>query len=225
MTPPGADRRQRLVDAARALFAEHPYDQVTTTAISKRAGVAYGLLAHHFENKRGIYRAAMNEIAVEIANVHLTAPPPDATLVEQLRHALRNHVDYIDSHAPSFVAFIRGDLGSDPEQQSAVNDLRWLGAQRILLALGITEPVPATLRTAMKGWVGALDEMMIDRIEHQDVDADVLVDLATATLVTTLKTVAAMDATLGLDPELLDAAYLPGPFGHRSSDPASTRIC
>jgi len=77
----------------------------------------------------------------------------------------------------------------------------------------------------MKGWVGALDEMMIDRIEHQDVAADVLVELATATLFTTLQTVAAMDATLGLDPELLDAVYLPGPFGQRSSDPASTRIC
>ena len=45
MTTPPADRRRRLVDAARALFAERPYDQVTTTAIAKRAGVAYGLLA------------------------------------------------------------------------------------------------------------------------------------------------------------------------------------
>ena len=41
------DRRQRLIDPARELFAKHAYDQVTTSEIAKNAGVAYGLIAHH----------------------------------------------------------------------------------------------------------------------------------------------------------------------------------
>ena len=57
------DRRQLIIDAARKLFASRPYDQVTTSEIAKNAGVAYGLIAHHFENKRGLYLAVMNEIA------------------------------------------------------------------------------------------------------------------------------------------------------------------
>ena len=199
-----ADRRQLIVQAARRMFTSRPYDQVTTSEIAKDAGVAYGLIAHHFENKRGLYLAVTKEIATEIAAVHLTSPPADATPVEALRHALRNHIAYIDSHADSFVALMRGALGADPEHQAAIDGLRWLGAQRILAALGIAEPVPAVLRTSMRGWVGYLDEMMIDRIAHRDVEADALVDLATATLLTTLRTVAALDTSIAFPTELHD---------------------
>jgi AcrR family transcriptional regulator len=199
-----ADRRQLLLDAARKLFSQRPYDKVTTTEIAKNAGVAYGLIAHHFENKRGLYLAVMNAIAVEIAAVQLTPPPPGASLADQLRHALRCHIAYIDTYSDSFVAFVRGDLGSDPDQQSAIDGLRWLGAQRVLLALGILEPVPAVLRSAMHGWVGYLDEMMIDRITNRDVDIDALVELAAAALVTTMRTAAQLDPAITLAAPIQD---------------------
>jgi len=199
------DRRQLIVDAARKLFASRPYDQVTTSEIAKNAGVAYGLIAHHFENKRGLYLAVMNEIAVEIAAVQLTPPPEGASLLDQLRHALRNHIAYIDTYSDSFVALLRGALGADVEHQAAMDRLRWLGAERILLALGISEPIPPALRTAMRGWVGYLDEMMIDRITHRDVDADVLVELATATLLTTLRSAAAIDLSISLPDEVIES--------------------
>ena len=41
----------------------------------------------------------LDEIAVEIAEVQLAPPPADASLVDQLRHALRNHIAYIVQHA------------------------------------------------------------------------------------------------------------------------------
>jgi AcrR family transcriptional regulator len=199
------DRRRLIVDAARRLFATRPYDQVTTTEIAKTAGVAYGLIAHHFENKRGLYMAVMNEIAVEIAAVQSAALPDGTPLTEQLRHALRSHIAYIDSYADSFVALLRGALGADADHRAAVERLRWAGAQRILLALGISEPVPAVLRTAMHGWVGHLDEMMIDRINHGDVPAEMLVELAAAALAATLRTAAVLDPDIDFAPEVIAA--------------------
>lgn len=200
-----SNRRQLIIDAARKLFATRPYDQVTTSEIAKQAGVAYGLIAHHFDNKRGLYLAVMNEIAVEIAAAQLAPPPPDAGPVDQLRHALRNHITYIDSYSDSFVALLRGALGADPEHQAAIERLRWLGAKRILSALGIVEPVTAALRTAMHGWVGYLDEMMIDRITNRDIDVDVLVELATAALVAALRTAAVVDPSIAYSPDVTDA--------------------
>jgi AcrR family transcriptional regulator len=200
-----ADRRQLIIDAARALFATQPYDQVTTTEIAKNAGVAYGLIAHHFDNKRGLYLAVMNQIAVEIAAVHETPPPQDASLADRLRFALRRHIAYIDQYSESFVALLRGALGADAEHQAAIDRLRWLGAQRILLALGMVEPIPAALRTAMRGWVGYLDEMMIDRNTHRDIDAETVVELAAAALVATLRAAAALDRAIVYPPEALDA--------------------
>jgi hypothetical protein len=132
-------------------------------------------------------------------------PPEGADLVEQLRHALRSHISYIDSYAESFVALVRGQLGSDPGQQDTIDKLRWLGAQRILLAVGITEPIPPILRTAMRGWVGYLDEMMIDRINSGDVDREVLVELAAATLVSTMKAALTLDPSIDLAPSIINA--------------------
>lgn len=198
------DRRQVIVDTARKLFATRPYDQVTTAQVAKDAGVAYGLIAHHFANKRGLYLAVMNEIAAEIAAAQTTAPP-GASLTDQLRHALRGHITHIDSYSDSFVALLRGALGADAEHQSAVEHLRWLGAQRILLALGVVEPIAPTLRTAMHGWIGFLDEMMIDRITHRDVDVDILVELAATALATALRTAAALDTSVTYSSEAVEA--------------------
>jgi AcrR family transcriptional regulator len=200
-----ADRRRQLIDTARTLFAQRPYDQVTTSEIAKKAGVAYGLIAHHFDNKRGLYLAVMNDIASEISAVQLSPPPAGANLADQLRHALRSHISYIDDYAESFVALVRGQLGSDSNQQNIIDELRWRGAQRTLLAVGITEPISPVLRTAMHGWVGYLDEMMIDRINTGDVDREVLVELAAATLAVTLQSARTLDPSIELAPPIIDA--------------------
>jgi AcrR family transcriptional regulator len=199
------DRRQQLIDSARTLFAALPYDQVTTSEIARQAGVAYGLIAHHFENKRGLYLAVMNEVAQEISAAQMTALPHDAPLIEQLRHALRSHVDYIDSYGDSFVAFVRGNLGSDPQQRAALDALRWQGVQRALLLLGITEPIPPLLRTALRGYASYLDEMMIDRITNQDINSDSLVELAIANLKATLQTAAILDPSIEIPAPIIDA--------------------
>lgn len=200
-----ADRRQQLIDTARTLFARRSYEQVTTSEIAKNAGVAYGLIAHHFENKRGLYLAVMNDIADEIAAAQLAPAPEGSSPADQLRHALRSHISFIDSYSESFVALARGRLGSDPDQRSSIDKLRWLGAQRILLAVGITEPIAAVLRTAMRGWVGYLDEMMIDRIIAAELNREVIVELAAASLVSTLRAARALDSSIDLDPSIIEA--------------------
>jgi AcrR family transcriptional regulator len=199
-----AERRQLIIDAARTLFATRPYDQVTTSAIAKNAGVAYGLIAHHFDNKRGLYLAVMNEIAVEIAAIHETPPPGDASIADRLRFALRAHVAYIDEYSDGFIALLRGGLGADAEHQAAIERLRWMGAQRILLALGMVEPIPAALRTGMRGWVGYLDEMMIDRNTHHDVDVETVVELAVAAIIATLRAAEVLDRAIVYPSGVLD---------------------
>lgn len=72
-------------------------------------------------------------------------------------------------------------------------------------ALGVVEPLPPTLRTAMHGWIGLLDEMMIDRIAHHDVDVDILVELAATALATALRTAAALDTSITYSSEAVEA--------------------
>jgi hypothetical protein len=57
----------------------------------------------------------------------------------------------------------------------------------------------------MHGWVGYLDEMMIDRITHRDVDGEALVELAAAALIATLRTAAEIDQSISLPDEAIEA--------------------
>ena len=196
------DRRRQLLDSARELFLQQSYEHVTTTTIAKSAGVAYGLIAHHFGNKRGLYLAVMNEIADEL-RAHRDKPIEHGTPLEQLRASLTRHIEFVDAHAEGFVAVMTGGLGADPELRAMVDSLRWSGAQRILDAVGLTDPIPPALRTSMKGWVGCLDEMMIDRIAHGDIDIGDVVSLASANLITSLRTALHIDRS-GIDPSVVD---------------------
>ena len=199
----GPDRRALLIDAAAELFTERAFDEVTTSEIARRAGVAYGLIAHHFGNKRGLYLATIRASADRLRTVHETSPghgPP----AERLRDALDRHIAFMEDNADGFLALMRGGNGSDPEVRAIVEDLRWQGARRLLDALGIAAPVPPALRNAMRGWVGFLDESIIDHLQHRDLPRETLVASAAATLVAALRTAHAAGPGDTPDPALLD---------------------
>ncbi|WP_433337168.1 TetR/AcrR family transcriptional regulator [Spirillospora sp. CA-294931] len=196
------DRRALLVQAAAELFAERPYDEVTTTQIAKRAGVAYGLIAHHFTNKRGLYLATIHAIAERMRALH-EAPAEGDTPSQQLRWAIGRHIAHMEDNAARFLSLMRGGNGSDPDVRAVIDDLRWQGARRLLTALGVGEDVRPVLRTAMRGWVGYLDEVVIDHLRHRDVPRDDLVELCATTLVTALRTAHALDPHAGIDTDLL----------------------
>jgi AcrR family transcriptional regulator len=192
---PSPDRRRLLIAAARTLFSSRGYEKVTTAEIARQAGVAYGLIAHHFQNKHGLYLAVMNDVSAELAAEH-DAPLDGDTLREQLRNALTRHVRYIDHNAAGFTAMMRGGLGTDPDFQSMLDTLRWMGAARILRGLGAPDPPPDTLRSAMRAWVAYFDQLLLDRIERHSLSVDDLVELAATALHATLTTVLDRDPSL-----------------------------
>lgn len=196
------DRRALLINAASELFTERAYDEVTTVEIAKRAGVAYGLIAHHFLNKRGLYLATVRAAADRLRAVRDIAPAGD-TLIEKVRDAVGRHISYIDENAAQFVALMRGGIGSDPEVLAIIEELRWESAQYVLGELCVTEPVAPVLRAAMRGWVGYLYEVVLDRLVHPELPQAHLVELVSATLVTSLRVVVELDPDTGLDAEIL----------------------
>ncbi len=51
-------KKDALLLAAKELFGEHGYAETTFKKISERAGVALGLLTHHYGNKEKLFLAA-----------------------------------------------------------------------------------------------------------------------------------------------------------------------
>ncbi|MBE1535901.1 TetR/AcrR family transcriptional regulator [Actinomadura algeriensis] len=199
----GPDRRALLIDAAAGLFTERAYDEVTTGEIARRAGVAYGLIAHHFGNKRGLYLATIRAAADRLRAAHETPPAEGGAPAARLRDALDRHIAFMEDNAAGFLALMRGGNGSDPEVRGIVEDLRWQGARRLLDAFGVAEPVRPALRTAMRGWVGYLDEIVIDHLRHRDLPRETLVASAAATLVAALRAARTADPHGGPALELI----------------------
>ena len=50
-------RKAALLQAAKELFGEYGYAETTFKKISERAGVALGLLTHHYGNKEKLFLA------------------------------------------------------------------------------------------------------------------------------------------------------------------------
>lgn len=85
--------RRKLLDAALEHFARRPYDEVAASDITGSAGVANGLLFHHFDSKRGIYLEALAE-AVRGLNA-ACAVDDQAPAGAQIRQLLTRHLTYL----------------------------------------------------------------------------------------------------------------------------------
>src|SRR5881275_3060484 len=57
-----AQRREQILEAANALFAERAYDEVSVEDIARAAGVARGLVHHYFGSRKDVYLALLQRL-------------------------------------------------------------------------------------------------------------------------------------------------------------------
>jgi AcrR family transcriptional regulator len=57
--------KERIAEAARALFLQHGYRGTTVRAVAAAAGVDSALISYHFGSKQGLFGQSMNLLCVE----------------------------------------------------------------------------------------------------------------------------------------------------------------
>ena len=65
------DTRQKIVEAARALFTEMGFDETTTHLIAEQAGLSVGGLYAHFQNKEDIFLYILELRSKEVYQITL----------------------------------------------------------------------------------------------------------------------------------------------------------
>jgi AcrR family transcriptional regulator len=96
-----ARNRERVLRAARELFAERGVDVVTMEEIARRAGVAKGTVFHRFGDRSGLALALLDEHerAIQDAIVHGEPPlGPGAPPLERLLALLDALLDLSERH-------------------------------------------------------------------------------------------------------------------------------
>jgi AcrR family transcriptional regulator len=177
-------RRAQLVALGLKLFSARAYDAVSIDEVASALGVSKGLLYHYFPTKRDFYVATIREAARQLFDE--THTPDEVAPAERLRVGLDAYLDYVERHAPSYAALLRGGIGSDPEVAAIVEDTRQRFQARLLSGLGIASPSPA-LRVVLRGWVGMVEAASLDWLDHRDPDRTTLRELLSAVLVSAVE--------------------------------------
>lgn len=79
-------KREALVRAGRALFAQRGFEETTTRAIAARAGVASGTFFLYFGEKRDLLFHIFREDMTAVLEEAIASEPRDAPLVRRLAH-------------------------------------------------------------------------------------------------------------------------------------------
>ncbi|MCR3722534.1 transcriptional regulator, TetR family [Prauserella flava] len=94
----GTERRQQLLNVARALFAEKGYDGTSVEEIARRANVSKPVVYEHFGGKEGVYAVVVDREAQAILDRMVSSLHADhpRAMLEQAASALLGYVD--ESH-------------------------------------------------------------------------------------------------------------------------------
>jgi TetR/AcrR family transcriptional regulator len=94
----GLDTRERVLQVAQTLFAEHGYRGTSLRDIAGKIGIKAPSLLHHFPSKQQLYIAVLDRIfqGMELAAGRLLVGKASAQ--DKLRQAISDSIDFIVEH-------------------------------------------------------------------------------------------------------------------------------
>lgn len=169
-----AATRALLVGAARKLFADKGFADVSTEAIVKAAGVTRGALYHQFDDKAGLFAAIYEDVerdlVADIAQQIMVAQPPDP--LEAMRAGARLFLDLCSAPDVQQIVLIDAPAVLGWDQWRAVGMKYGLGVIEGMLTHAIAEGVVAEqpVRPTAHVLLGALDEaaLFVSRASDRD---------------------------------------------------------
>jgi AcrR family transcriptional regulator len=102
LTEQGRERKQQLVDAAMALFAERGYAATRILDICDRAGVAKGLFYWYFPTKLDLFAELVRTMRHRLRRAQADAIDPRADAVTRIRQGTAASVRFMAEHANYF---------------------------------------------------------------------------------------------------------------------------
>lgn len=169
-------RRAELLRAGERVFSERPFDEVSIDDIATAAGISKNLLYHYFAGKRELFLEVIRDSSRRMLDA--TAPDPDLEPRERLRASLLAHLDYAEEHATGYVKLMRA-AGTDEEIVKIVAAAQDEVVQRTVATLPFPNGrAPDEVLLALHGWVGLVDNLTIEWLDHRhEIDKERVLDL------------------------------------------------
>ena len=179
-------RREQILDAANALFAQRPYDAVSIEDIARSAGVTRGLVHLYFGGRKEVYIALLERLGAQREDQ--LRPPVGRSARARVADSVSRWLDWTETNRTVYLATIaHGEDIADPDVRRVVADL----VQRAVALLAafhadIAEDSPR-LRYALECWT-ALNRAATRNWLRGQATRDATHELLTTTLEHILRT-------------------------------------
>lgn len=100
MATSNTDGKQRILEAAAALFAEKGFAGTSMQHLATTAGVSKATIFHHFPSKRALYIAVVREACRDSCDLLASLERTEGSTGERLRHFAEGHLSNMLKHAP-----------------------------------------------------------------------------------------------------------------------------
>lgn len=185
-TRPDGDRtRERILDVALPLFAEHGYAGTSVRTVASAAEVNVATLAYHFVDKEGLYETVVQRLHVELS-AGFPSQVPSGLPEEVMGWWMRTAWAFAKSHRQHLRLLVRHllDHGSQPQvvmdtwsepllvkAEAILSAFRpeWPPHRRRLLVLSLMH---LTVRLVLEdpGQLARMSALPVERIEDEVVD-------------------------------------------------------
>ena len=148
-----ATRRDQILDAASALFAERGYDEVTIEDVANAAGVARGLVHHYFGGRKEVLLALLERVGV--VREEQLRPPVGRSVRARVADSVSRWLDWTEANRTIYLGAIApGEDVADPEVRRVVDGLVHRAiALVVAFHADIAQDSPR-LRYALECWTG-----------------------------------------------------------------------
>ncbi|MER5393542.1 TetR/AcrR family transcriptional regulator [Saccharopolyspora sp. NPDC002686] len=117
-----AARREAIVQAAAALFAERGFESTSAAEIAKAAGLSSGSVFYYFADKRAVFRAIFERdlpTSRELVDRHAAGEDPVASILAMVDAVA---VEAMDPLAPGILVEVVRQAGKDPELAQVITE-------------------------------------------------------------------------------------------------------
>src|SRR5215217_4770780 len=179
-------RRDQILEAAGALFAQRPYDEVSIEDIASAAGVTRGLVHHYFGGRNDVYVALLERLGAQREDQ--LQPPAGRSARARVADTVSRWLDWTEANHTIWLATIaHGEDIADPEVRRVVADLvRRAVALLTAFHADIARDSPR-LRYALECWTG-LNRTATRRWLRGEATRDATHELLASTLEHVLRT-------------------------------------
>jgi AcrR family transcriptional regulator len=173
--PTRDERRQSLLDAARALFAEKGYHDTTVDDITRAANVAKGTFYLYFSEKREIYYEVIRVFLELVKEAGLTVQPATGSpteYVERTRSNARSLIGLLTDNRQLTRMAYREASGLDPRLtelwRTFFREIAEVEARNLEfgIQLGVVRPCHALLQAYVH--IGMVERVMLELLEHPE---------------------------------------------------------